>query len=229
MRRICSGSIGRKGRNSDAAGHADHVAEVRAGPHEDVLHDVPEAPPSLDDAVVEDGEPLLKQDDVGRVLGHVDGVLDRDADVGRVERGRVVDAVAQAADDVAARRGAPGRSGSSATGETRAKTVVRSATAASAGSDMRSTSSPRTIAPGASPTWAQIRCVDQLVVAGQDLDRDPVRAAARRSSPATPSRGGSRKAAKPTKVRSRSSATRVRRLRCHGPVGDREDAVAVAR
>ena len=44
----------------------------------------------------------LEQDDVGGVLRHVDGVGDGDAHVGGVQRGRVVDAVAQEADDVAA-------------------------------------------------------------------------------------------------------------------------------
>ena len=44
-----------------------------------------------------------QQDHVGRLLGHVDRAVDRDADIGRVQRRRVVDAVAEIADDVAAR------------------------------------------------------------------------------------------------------------------------------
>src|SRR5262245_35030807 len=44
-------------------------------------------------------------------------------------------------------------------GDTRANTVVRSATAASAGSDIRSTSGPRTMTPTSSPTAAQMRAV----------------------------------------------------------------------
>ena len=55
-------------------GHAEHVAEVRARPHHDVLHDVGEAAPPLDDAVVQDGEVLLEQDDLRRVLRHLDAV-----------------------------------------------------------------------------------------------------------------------------------------------------------
>ncbi len=42
-----------------------------------------------------------QQDQVGRLLGHVDGGVDREADVGRVQRRRVVDAVAEVADDLA--------------------------------------------------------------------------------------------------------------------------------
>ena len=45
----------------------------------------------------------LEQDDVGGVARDVDGAGDRDADVGGVQRRRVVDAVAEEADDVAAR------------------------------------------------------------------------------------------------------------------------------
>ena len=44
----------------------------------------------------------FKQDDIGRVLGHVNGRRDGHTDVRRVERGRVVDTVAQEADDVTA-------------------------------------------------------------------------------------------------------------------------------
>jgi hypothetical protein len=52
---------------------------------------------------VQDGQPLLEQDDVGRIARHVDRVVDRDAHVGRAQRGGVVDTVAHAADDVATR------------------------------------------------------------------------------------------------------------------------------
>ena len=47
-------------------------------------------------------EIVVEQDDVRRVLGDVDGAVHRDADIGRVQRRRVVDAVAEIADDVAA-------------------------------------------------------------------------------------------------------------------------------
>ena len=53
--------------------------------------------PSVD-AVGEDAEVLVEQDDVGGILGHVGGRVDRDADVGGVQRDGVVDAVAQEGD-----------------------------------------------------------------------------------------------------------------------------------
>jgi hypothetical protein len=51
---------------------------------------------------VEHVQAPLAQDDVGCVLGHVRRVDHRDAHVGRVQRRRVVDAVAEKADHVAA-------------------------------------------------------------------------------------------------------------------------------
>ena len=54
------------------------------------------------DAVGEHVEVLLEQDDVGGVLGDVGGRVDRDADVGRVQGERVVDAVAEERDAAAA-------------------------------------------------------------------------------------------------------------------------------
>ena len=43
----------------------------------------------------------LQQDDVGALAGDIDGLFDRDADIGRMQRRRIVDAVAQIADRVA--------------------------------------------------------------------------------------------------------------------------------
>ena len=60
-------------------------------------------------------------------------------------------------------------------GDTRANTLVRSATAPSAGSDMRSTASPRTISPGVEADLLADLPGHQLVVPGDDLDLDPVR------------------------------------------------------
>src|SRR4029450_3393127 len=69
----------------------------------DVLHDVAEAPAAFDHAVVEDGETLLEQDDIGGVLGDVDRVLHGDPHVGGAEGGRVVDPVTHTSHHVAAR------------------------------------------------------------------------------------------------------------------------------
>ena len=80
------------------AGGGEHVAEVRRGSHQHVLDRVGEDAPAFDDAVGDDAEVLVEQDDVGGVLGDVGGGVDRDADVGVVEGDRVVDAVAEEAD-----------------------------------------------------------------------------------------------------------------------------------
>ncbi len=80
-----------------AAG-AEHVPEVRGGPHQHVLDRVGEDSASLDDAAGEDLEVLVEQDDVGGVLGDVGRGLHRDADVGVVQGDGVVDAVAEEAD-----------------------------------------------------------------------------------------------------------------------------------
>jgi hypothetical protein len=60
--------------------------------------------PSID-AVGEYAEVLVQQHDVGGVLGHVGGRLDRDADVGGVQGDRVVDAIAEEGDVGAAAAG----------------------------------------------------------------------------------------------------------------------------
>lgn len=57
---------------------------------------------ALADALGQHRQILLQQHDAGRVLGHVDGGVHRDADVGVAQRGRIVDAVAEVADRVAA-------------------------------------------------------------------------------------------------------------------------------
>ncbi len=79
-------------------GHADHVAEVGAGGDVDVLQRVGEGVPALVDALADHVEVVLEQHHVGRVPGHVDRGIDRDAHVGRVQCRCVVDAVAQVAD-----------------------------------------------------------------------------------------------------------------------------------
>ena len=55
-------------------GHTEHVAEVRARAHDDVLHDVGEASSPLDDPVVQDRKILLQEDDLCSILGHIDAI-----------------------------------------------------------------------------------------------------------------------------------------------------------
>ena len=77
---------------------AEHVPEVRRRRHQHVLDRVREDATPLDHAVGEHAEILVEQDDVGGVLGDVGARVDRDADVGVVQRDRVVHAVAHEGD-----------------------------------------------------------------------------------------------------------------------------------
>ena len=81
--------------------HRQHVAEVGAGRHADVLQQVAEGGAALHHAFVQHHQALLQQDDVGRLLGDVHGRIHRDAQVGRAQRRRVVDAVAHEAHHMA--------------------------------------------------------------------------------------------------------------------------------
>jgi hypothetical protein len=55
-----------EGEEQHRARHAEHVAEVRAGAHQEVLHDVRKGLPALEDALVEDAQAALAEQDVGR-------------------------------------------------------------------------------------------------------------------------------------------------------------------
>ncbi len=81
-------------------GHAQHVSEVRARTHEQVLHDVREGAPPLEDAAVEHLQTSFGQEDVRGLARDVDGARDRDAHVGGVQRRRVVDSIAEKPHDV---------------------------------------------------------------------------------------------------------------------------------
>ena len=170
----------------------------------------------------------LEQDDVGGVARDVDGAGDRDADVGGVQRRRVVDAVAEEADDVAAAlerqddavllRGRDAREHASSARRR----------GASAGSLMRSSSPPSTICADVEADLRADVARDQLVVAGEDLDGDAV-ARERRDAPrAHPASGGSAKVRKPASVEvvlvARVDSAVARR---HDARRDREHAEAV--
>src|SRR5690606_3445051 len=81
-------------------GHADHVPEVGAGRDVDVLQRIGEGAAAFLDPTTQDVEIGAKHDHVGGFARDVHGALHRDADVGNVQRGRVVDAVAEIADSV---------------------------------------------------------------------------------------------------------------------------------
>jgi hypothetical protein len=81
--------------------HADHVAEVGAGGDRDVFQRVGKGATPVLYALAQNVEIAAEQDDVGTFARHIDGFGDRDADIGGVERRRVVDPVALVADRVA--------------------------------------------------------------------------------------------------------------------------------
>ncbi len=102
LSRICFGSSGRKGRKSDAPAMLNMLpkfALVVMKTYLSVLAKVrrPSRTPSISTS-----RSLLQQHDVGRLLGHVHGAVDGDADVRRVQGRGVVDAVAHVADHVPA-------------------------------------------------------------------------------------------------------------------------------
>ncbi len=100
LSRICFGSIGRNGSASVASAIDDHVAEIGAGGDADIFQRVGEGAPAVLDAGAERIEVAPQQNDVGALAGDIDGLVHRDADVGFVERRRIVDAVAEIADGV---------------------------------------------------------------------------------------------------------------------------------
>ena len=84
----------------DAEEHREHLADVRREQEAQELADVREDPAALADGADDRGEVVVGEDHVRRLLGDVGaGDAHRDADVRRLQRGRVVDAVAGHRDD----------------------------------------------------------------------------------------------------------------------------------
>ena len=147
----------------------------------------------------------LEQDDVGRILGDIDGRIDGDADIGGMQGGRVIDAVAHEADDMAAplqgQDDAVLLRGRDAAEEVdlldpRAQGLLAERRHLGAGEDAGNRNFQRAAEVMGHP----------LIVAGQDLDRDAASPEGLDGRPA-PCLGGSRKAAKPAKTSSCSSPT----------------------
>src|SRR5579871_1481354 len=93
---------GQKWQEERCRSHAEHIAEVGTGAHDDVLHDVGEAPPPLDYPLVQDRKVLLQQDDLRGIFSHIHAVHYGNADVRGVQRRSIVDAVTDVPDDVPA-------------------------------------------------------------------------------------------------------------------------------
>ena len=198
--------MGRNGRNSDAAGHAEHVAEIGAGAHHDVFHDVAEGAPAFQHPGVQHVQILFQQDHVGRVLGHVHGAVDRDADIRGMQRGRIVDAVAQIADHVAAPLEREDDAVLLRRRHAAEQVHLLPPGPAAPGRPSAGSRSPVSTPGPACRVGADV-LGHQLIVAGDDLDRDAARGEVGQAAALALSLGGSRKAAKPAKTRSASSPT----------------------
>src|SRR5271165_6444786 len=87
------GQHGQERQEERSSRHAEHIAKVRTGAHQQVLHDVAEGFASLDDAVMQDPQAGLHENNVGSLASHVSCAGYGDTDIGRIQRWRVVDAV----------------------------------------------------------------------------------------------------------------------------------------
>lgn len=93
-----AGGHGEEGQEQAGADHGEHIAEIGTQAHEQIFHSIAESLAALDDAGHEFAQAFLEQNDIGGFLGHVHGVIDRDADIRRLQGRGVVYAVAQIAD-----------------------------------------------------------------------------------------------------------------------------------
>ena len=184
MSRICDGSIGRNDRNSDAPAALNMLPKLLDVPISTYLIVFAKIAPPLDDAVREHVEVLLEQDDVGGVLRDVRGRVDRDADVGSVQRHRVVHAVTEERD--AAASAASPHERALCSGPTRANTVVPGIAAVSASSSSPSISTPVSVAPAGRPELGAHPLGDHAlspVMTFTSMPRSASRARAGRHSP----------------------------------------------
>ena len=53
LSRICVGSIGKNGKKNDGGGHAEHIAEIGAGTHQQIFHHIAERAAAFQDARVQ--------------------------------------------------------------------------------------------------------------------------------------------------------------------------------
>src|SRR5271157_5330608 len=87
------GQHGQEPQEERSPGHAEHISKVRTGAHQQVLHHVAKGFTPLDDAIMQDAQARLNENNVGRLASHVRSAGHGNANVGRVQRGRIIDAV----------------------------------------------------------------------------------------------------------------------------------------
>ena len=123
-------------------------------------------------AVMHHVEIVLEQDEIGSLLGDVGGAVDRDADIGRMQRRGVVDAVAEKAGNFAACASRPRGCAPSAAALMRQNRLTDARRARSASSDMVTSSCPVSTPLNGDADRLADMDARPLVVAGQDLDVD---------------------------------------------------------
>ena len=98
MRRICPGSMGRKGRKSDAPAMLNMLPKLELVPIMMYFMMLPKVRRPSTDPFGNNIQVTLQHDHVGRILCHVDGGVNGKADICGMERRRIVYAVAKIAD-----------------------------------------------------------------------------------------------------------------------------------
>src|SRR5207245_2441590 len=72
---------GQERQHQAGAQYAEHIAHIRAGAHAQVFADIAKYAAALDHAILQYHQAFFEQDDVGRFLGDIDRIGDRNADV----------------------------------------------------------------------------------------------------------------------------------------------------
>ncbi len=83
------------------AGHAEHVAEIRARAHQNVFGYVLDRAAPGDHGFAHHRKVVFEQDQIGSRARDIGGAIDRNPDIGRMQRRSVIDAIAHEADDMA--------------------------------------------------------------------------------------------------------------------------------
>ena len=102
MSRICVGSIGKNGKNNDAPAMLNILPKFELVPIKRYFMTLPNALRPSRMPRLQAAQIMFEKNNIGGVARHVHGRRDRYADIGGVQRGRIVDAVAEKTDHVVA-------------------------------------------------------------------------------------------------------------------------------
>ena len=82
------------------AGHAEHIAEIGACGHEHILQRIGKGRSPFTHPLHQNAKVFFEQHDIGGIFGNVHGAINRDADISRMKRRGIIDAVPHVADDI---------------------------------------------------------------------------------------------------------------------------------